>query len=66
MRGHSLTLAKSYSRVNVHIYNFFSLRITNLQHSLTEDVATASNLNAFKNRLDKHLENTSVKFEFQC
>ena len=46
---HSLKLAKSYSRLNVRS-NFFSLRITNLWNSLTEDIVTASSLNAFGNR----------------
>ena len=55
-RGHSLKLAKSYSRLNVK-NNFFSLRITNLWNSLTEDIVTApsqASLIVFENRLDKH------------
>ena len=64
-RGHSLKLAKSYSRLNVR-NNFSSLRITNLWNSLTEDIVTALRLNAFENRLDKQWQNTSFKFEFQC
>ena len=64
-RGHSLKLAKSYSILNVR-NNFFSLRITNLWNSLTEDTVTAPSLNAFENRLVKHWQNTSFKFEFQC
>ena len=64
-RGHSLKLAKSYSRLNVRS-NFFSSRITNLWNSLTEDIVTAPSLIAFENRLDKYWQNTSFKFEFQC
>ena len=61
----SLKLAKSYSRLNVR-NNCFSLRITNLWNSLTEDMVTAPSLIAFENRLDKHWHNTSFQFEFQC
>ena len=57
-RGHNLKLAKSYSRLNVR-YNIFSLRITNLWNSLTEDIVTAPSLNAFENKLNKHWQNTS-------
>ena len=46
--GHSLKLAKSYSRLNVR-NNFFSLRITNLWNSLTEDIVIAPSLIAFEN-----------------
>ena len=45
-RRHSLKLAKSYSRLNVK-NNFFSLRITNLWNSLTENFVTAPSLIAF-------------------
>ena len=62
---HSLKLAKSYSRLNVR-NNFFSLKITNILNSLTEDIVAAPSLNAIANRLDKHWQNTSFKFEFQC
>ena len=64
-RGNSLKLAKIYSRLNVRS-NFFSLRITNLWNSLTEDIVSAPRLIAFENRLDKYWKNTSFKFEFQC
>ena len=45
-------LAKSNSRLNV-LNNLFNLMIINLWNSLTEDIVTAPNLNAFENRLDK-------------
>ena len=51
--GYSPKLAKSYSRINVR-NNLFSLRITNLWNSLTEDIATAPSLIPFANRLNKH------------
>ena len=53
IRGHSLKLAKSYSRLNVRS-NFFSLRITNVWNSHTEDIVTAPSLIAFENGLDKY------------
>ena len=64
-RVHSLKLAKSYFSLNVR-NNFLSLRITNLCNSLTKDIVTAPSLIAFENRLEKHWQHTSCKFEFQC
>ena len=46
-KGHSLKLAKSYSRLNVR-NNFFSLRITNLWNGLTENIVTALSLKDLK------------------
>ena len=63
-RGHSLKLAKSYSRLKFR-NNFCSLWIVNVWNSVTKDIVTAASIIAFENILDKHWQN-SFKFEFQC
>lgn len=53
-RGHSLKLTKK--TVCTNLYNhFFTNRIVNMWNSLPNEVVTAGSINAFKNRLDKHL-----------
>ena len=52
-RGHSLKLSKP-AAARVLRHNFFSVRIVNPWNSLPEQVVTATSINTFKNRLDKH------------
>ena len=45
--------------------NSFYGRVARLWNSLPREVAEADNINTFKNRLDKHLENHPMKFNHQ-
>ena len=53
LRGHSLKLFKHQTRLQVRS-NFFSQRIINIWNNLPEHVVTATSVNSFKNKLDKH------------
>ena len=52
-RGHSLNLFLERARTNVRKESF-SFRITRLWNDLPEVVVIASNINSFKNCLDRH------------
>lgn len=51
-RGHSKKLKKKRARLNVRKYSF-GLRVTNSWNSLPESVINSSNINTFKDNLDK-------------
>ena len=53
-RGHSFTLVKKQSRLDVRKYSF-SPRTINVWNNLSTDCVRASNFNIFKNRIDKYL-----------
>ena len=64
-RGHSRKIQKKHSRTNIRKYSF-SQRVVSAWNSLPEDVVTAKTLNAFKNKLNSHWKNMSVKFVPDC
>lgn len=53
-RGHTLKLGKAGCEKEVR-KTFFSMRVVNWWNDLPEEVVTAPSINAFKNRVDKHL-----------
>ena len=54
LRRHSLKLVKPRPRVELR-RNFFSHRIIDSWNSLPEEAVTASTINGFKDRVDRHL-----------
>ena len=55
-RGHNFTLAKEQSRLHVRKYSFTQRTINVGQcNKLSTDYMHASNVNMFKNRIDKYL-----------
>ena len=55
-RGHNYKLQKQACRLDLRKH-FFSLRIVDSWNRLPDEVVCAPTINAFKNRLDKHLTN---------
>ena len=55
-RGHSLKLMKARSNTRIRQHTFAN-RVTNDWNSLTEDIVTATSVNSFKNKLDRHWSN---------
>ena len=53
-RGHNYTLVKKQSRLDVRKYSF-SQRTINVWNKLSTDCVHASNVNMFKNKIDKYL-----------
>ena len=60
-RGHSLKLNKNHFKLNLS--QFFSQRVVNLWNALQEETVTATNINTFKNRLDREWENKCWKYD---
>ena len=58
-RGHSMKLFLKRSRLNVR-KNFFSNRVVKYWNDLPQIVVDAGSVNQFKNRLDRHWQDTGV------
>jgi len=56
-RGHSFKLSKASTSLNVRKF-YFSNSIINDWNDLTEHIVSATSLNQFKGRLDKHMRIT--------
>ena len=54
-RGHNFTLVKKQSRLDVVRKFSFSQRTINVWNKLSTECVHASNVNMFKNRIDKYL-----------
>ena len=54
LRGHSLKLYKEQARLDVRKY-FFSQRVVDTWNALPEIVIECTNVNNFKNKLDRYL-----------
>ena len=65
LRGHSLKLKKTCSRLNLRT-NYFSNRIISTWNSLPDEVVTAQSVNAFKNQLDNHWKDYQSVFHPKC
>jgi ribonuclease P/MRP protein subunit RPP40 len=63
-RGHSLKLAKKYSRTDIRKFTY-SNRIVETWNSLPDHVVQATSVNMFKNRLDKFLKNHPAKYNHE-
>ena len=61
-RGHTLKLKKSQFKLNIRGHSF-TQRVVNLWNALQEETVTATNINTFKNRLDKEWENKCWKYD---
>ena len=46
--------------------NSFGVRIVNIWNNLPENIVNSSNVNTFKNRLDKHWENQEILFNYRA
>ena len=55
-RGHMYKIEKQYCKLSVR-QNFFAVRVENQWNDLPASVVEAPSINAFKERLDKYLEN---------
>ena len=64
-RGHKYKLSKIRTTTTIR-KNFFANRITNIWNSLPENIISASNVNTFKNRLDKHWQNQDIVYDYQA
>ncbi len=56
-RGHIHKLYLNYSRLNIR-KSFFSQRTVIAWNNLPLDVVSATSINTFKNRIDKHIKRT--------
>ena len=65
LRGHSLKLTKKRYKLKVR-GNFFSNRVVNSWNSLPNEVVTATSVNSFKNRLDKHWRQHPALYHPTC
>ena len=64
-RGHSFKLQKYGSRLNSRHYSF-SQRVINHWNNLPDDVVTATNINTFKNRLDRVWHKHPAKYDWEA
>ena len=64
-RGHGMRLYLQRSIKPVRKYSF-GVRIVNIWNNLPENVVNSPNVNTFKNRLDKHLENQEILFNYRA
>ena len=64
-RGHSLKLFIERACTNVR-KETFSLRVTRLWNELPEIVVTASSVNSFKNRLDRHWSTEKFLYNYKA
>jgi len=60
-RGHSLKLCKPTAKRNIKKY-YFTSRVVEIWNDLPDNVISATNVNMFKNRLDKHWKDHISKF----
>ena len=56
-RGHSLSLVKSHSRLDIREYTF-SQRVVNDWNKLPEECINATSVNLFKNKIDQYFVKT--------
>ena len=61
-RGHRFKLSKNSFQSKIR-QNFFSVRVINNWNSLPEEIVCATSLNEFKNAVDKHWNDYSVKYD---
>jgi hypothetical protein len=64
-RGNSLKLAKGRCRLNIRA-SYFSQQVVSSWNSLPDSIVTATTVNTFKNRLDKHWANLPTRFNPEC
>ena len=64
-RGHSLKLLIERACTNVSKESF-SLRVTRLWNDLLEVVVTATSINSFKNRLDRHWNTEEFLYNYKA
>ena len=62
-RGHAFKLFKQRAHLNMRKYSF-SYRIVDQWNALPSEVVNAPTLNCFKNRLDRHLSNQPIIYDF--
>ena len=62
-RRHGMRL---YLQRSIVRKNSFGVRIVNIWNNLPENVVNSSNVNTFKNRLDKHWENQEILFNYRA
>ena len=60
-RGHSKKLFMKRAETGIR-KNVFSIRVVKLWNSLPENIVSAPNVNTFKNRFDKYMEDQEVMF----
>ena len=63
-RGHSLSLLKRRSRLNLRKYSF-SERVVNFWNSLPDAVVTSPTVKTFESRLDKHWSNSDCIYNHE-
>ena len=61
-RGHSKKLYPQQAKLEIR-KNAFALRVVKHWNQLPEEIVSAPSVNSFKNRLDRHLQNTSIVYE---
>ena len=64
-RGNSLKISSRRCNYNVRKYSF-CFRITNVWNSLPYSVVSATSVNSFKNKLDKHWSSQELKFNWEA
>ena len=64
-RGHQEKIYKKYSRTNIRKF-CFTQRIVDTWNSLPREVISATSINSFKNKINKHWKNLNIKFEPDC
>ena len=64
-RGHRYKLYKTRSRLNVRKYSF-CCRVTDIWNSLPSDVVEAKSVHSFERRLDKHLKDQPIKYNYDA
>lgn len=64
-RGHGMKISTAPFHTNLR-KNYFINRILNIWNSLTDEVVDCSNVNEFKNKLDKFLMNAKFKYDWRA
>ena len=64
-RGNKFKLSQHSVKYDLR-KNFFTNRVVRIWNSLPDTVVSASNLNTFKNRIDKFWENQALYYDWQA